>query len=82
MARKHWNDLSPRTKGVIVGAAAVDAGLRAWALRDLGSRTTSEVNGPKSLWQTGLLIVNSAGVLPAAYLLRGRRQPAVQAPEA
>ncbi|GED99432.1 hypothetical protein [Gordonia crocea] len=79
MARKRWNDLSPKAKGFVVGAAAVDAGLRAWALRDLGSRTKDEVNGPKSLWSAGLAIINSAGIFPLVYLVKGRR-PRVAAP--
>ncbi|MFT3900809.1 MAG: hypothetical protein QM728_11290 [Gordonia sp. (in: high G+C Gram-positive bacteria)] len=78
MAKKRWSDLSPTAKGIIVGVAAVDAGLRAWALRDLSSRDKTEVNGPKPLWSTGLGIVNSAGLLPLFYLLRGRRPRAVE----
>ncbi|QKT08180.1 hypothetical protein HUN08_13990 [Gordonia sp. X0973] len=73
MARKRWSDLSPKAKGAVVGLAAVDAGLRAWALRDLASRTKDQVNGPKMLWQSGMAVVNSAGILPLVYLVRGRR---------
>ncbi|TWS19116.1 hypothetical protein FK529_11405 [Tsukamurella asaccharolytica] len=67
-----WNDLSPRAKTAIVATSAVDAGLRAWALADLAGRDAAEVRGPKKLWALGLGVANSAGVLPAAYLLFGR----------
>lgn len=67
-----WGELSPRAKTTIVAAAAVDAGLRAWALADLAGRDDAEVRGPKKLWGLGLGVVNSAGLLPAAYLLFGR----------
>ncbi|KXP05121.1 hypothetical protein [Tsukamurella pseudospumae] len=67
-----WSELSPRARTAIVATAAVDAGLRAWALADLAGRDDAEVRGPKKLWGLGLGVVNSAGVLPAAYLLFGR----------
>ncbi|UQE74404.1 hypothetical protein MYK68_17025 [Gordonia sp. PP30] len=75
MAKKKWCDLSTAQRSAIVVGAAVDAGLRVWALGDLAGRAPSEVNGPKWLWATGLSVVNSAGVLPAAYLLTGRAEP-------
>lgn len=71
-SKRSWNDLSPRAKTAIVATAAVDAGLRAWALADLAGRDDAEVRGPKKLWGLGLGTVTSAGVLPAAYLLLGR----------
>ena len=52
----------------------VDAGLRAWALIDLKNRPVDEVNGPKAAWALALTVVNSAGLLPAAYLVLGRRR--------
>ncbi len=82
MARKRWSDLSPRTKGIVIGAAAVDAALRAWALQDLGSRRKDEVNGPKLLWSTGMTLVNSVGILPLIYLLKGRKPRPDAAPVA
>ena len=82
MARKRWNELSPPAKGAIIGVAAVDAGLRVWAVSDLASRSKEEVNGPKIAWSTGLAVVNSAGILPLVYLLRGRRPRLGAGPEA
>lgn len=73
MAKKKWNDLSGGQKGAIIAAASVDAGLRLWAGRDLATRTKDEVNGPKWLWGAALSLVNSMGVLPVVYLLKGRR---------
>lgn len=73
MARKSWKDLHPAVKAAIVVLTAVDAGLRAWALRDLAHRSAAQVNGPRWLWRIALGAVTSSGVLPAAYLLRGRK---------
>ena len=73
MARKSWKDLPPAAKAAIIVLTAVDAGLRAWALRDLAHRNAAQVHGPRWLWRIALGAVTSSGVLPAAYLLRGRK---------
>lgn len=73
MAKKKWNELTTRQKSLIIGGSALDAALRVWAGRDLASRRASEVNGPKWLWGVGLSAVNSAGILPVIYLVKGRR---------
>lgn len=73
MATKRWKDLSPRTRKIILVGSAVDGALRAAALADLKGRDESEVNGSKRRWALALTFVSSAGVLPAAYFLRGRR---------
>ncbi|WP_029110578.1 hypothetical protein [Mycobacterium sp. URHD0025] len=73
MAKKRWNDLSPKSKTVVIAAAAVDAGLRAWALRDLAAREPSRINGPKWLWGGALGLLTTSGVLPVVYLIAGRR---------
>lgn len=72
MAAKSWKDLQPAGKATIIAVAALDAGMRAWALRDLAGRDNAQVNGPRWLWNAGLGLVTSAGVLPAVYLLWGR----------
>lgn len=77
MARKLWKDLHPAGKAVIVVVTALDAGLRAWALRDLAGRDANQVNGPRWLWSAGLGLVTSSGVLPTLYLLRGRKPATV-----
>lgn len=73
-ARQQWDELSPARKRVMVTVGIVDAGLRAWALVDLKNRPAEEVNGPKGVWALALSVVSSAGLLPAAYLLLGRRR--------
>ena len=73
-ARQKWDELSPARKRVMVTVGIVDAGLRAWALVDLKNRPAEEVNGPKGVWALALSVVSSAGLLPAAYLLLGRRR--------
>jgi hypothetical protein len=52
----------------------VDLGLRTWALVDLRRRPAENVNGPKAAWAAGLSVVSSAGLLPLAYLIFGRRR--------
>lgn len=73
MPKKRWNDLSPTAKTAVVIVAAVDAGLRAWALRDLAGRDASRINGPKWLWGSALGVLSTSGVVPVAYLLAGRK---------
>ena len=51
--------------------AAVEAVLTTTALRDIHSRNTSDINGPKWVWRLALLI---QPVGPAAYLLLGRKR--------
>ncbi|KRE61345.1 hypothetical protein [Nostocoides sp. Soil756] len=72
-SRRRWQDLPPQGRAALVGVAALDAGLRAWALADLRTRPGAQVAGPKAAWAVALAVVSSAGVLPAAYLLWGRR---------
>lgn len=74
MAIKFTDLPTPVRAGLIV-LAGVDAGLRFWAIKDVRSREQSEINGSKKLWTLGLAFVNSAGALPIAYLVRGRRKP-------
>lgn len=73
MARKRWNDLSPNAKVAVIAVAAVDAGLRAWALRDLAGRDASRINGPKWLWGSALGVLSTSGVVPVVYLVAGRK---------
>lgn len=77
MAGKLWKDLPPAGKATIIAITALDAGMRAWALRDLAGRDANQVNGPRWLWSAGLGLVTSSGVLPALYLLRGRKPATV-----
>ncbi|HOT56439.1 MAG TPA: hypothetical protein PL014_04785 [Ornithinibacter sp.] len=65
--------MSPTSRALVTTVAVVDAGLRAWALVDLRNRPADQVKGPKAVWGLALSVVSSAGVLPAAYLVLGRR---------
>jgi hypothetical protein len=69
---KRWSDLSAGQRRLIVGAGVVEAGLKAAMLVDLRRRTAAQVNGPRWLWAASV-VVNTAGVIPAAYFLVGRR---------
>ncbi len=73
VTKKRWNDLSKTARVAIIGVAAVDAGLRAWALRDLASREAVHVNGPKWAWGGALGLLSTSGVVPIAYLVAGRK---------
>ncbi len=72
--RQQWDQLSPTRRKLVVTVGVVDAGMRAWALLDLRNRPADEVNGPKAVWALALTVVSSAGMLPAAYLVLGRRR--------
>jgi hypothetical protein len=73
-ARQKWDELSPARKRVLIAVGVFDAGMRAWALIDLKNRPVEEVNGPKPLWGLAITVVNSAGIVPTAYLLFGRKR--------
>jgi hypothetical protein len=66
--------MSPPLRALVISLGAVDVGLRVWALRDLTRRPSNEVAGPKAVWAVGLVSLSSAGMLPLAYILLGRRR--------
>lgn len=72
---QRWSELSPRTRRAIMVLGSFDAALKAAALVDLRGRSNAEINGSKKAWGVALALVNSAGVLPIVYFLRGRRRP-------
>jgi hypothetical protein len=73
MALTNWRDLSPGLRQVLVAAAGVEAGLKIAALIDLAQRAPAEVVGVRSRWTIAILTLNTVGVLPIVYFLRGRR---------
>jgi hypothetical protein len=73
MARRRWSELDPRLRQAIMLAGAVEAGLKIAALIDLAQRPPREIRGSKWRWATAIALVNSGGVVPIGYLLRGRR---------
>jgi hypothetical protein len=72
-SRRRWSDLSQRQRRLLLMGAAVEGMLKIAALRDLRRRPATEIRGPKMLWGTGLVLANSAGVVPIAYFRFGRR---------
>jgi len=71
--RRRWQELSPRTRRLVVAGALIDGSLRIAALVDLRHRPADQVRGSKKAWVAGVSLVNSAGLLPLAYFLAGRR---------
>jgi hypothetical protein len=74
MARRQ---LSERNRRILIATAAVEAALKAAMLIDLRSRTDAEVRGARRLWGWSAL-VNSAGLIPIAYFVVGRRRSATR----
>ena len=74
--RKRWNELSLRTRRLIIVAATFEGLLKFAALIDLARRPADEVRGSKAKWATTIVLVNSAGALPLCYLARGQRPSA------
>jgi hypothetical protein len=72
--KKRWHDLSPRTRQVLVASAAIDGALKVAALVDLKRRPAEQVRGSKKAWAAAIVLINSAGAVPVAYLLKGRRR--------
>jgi hypothetical protein len=74
IVRTKWNELSPRTRQLIVLAGTIEGVLKVAALVDLARRPASEVRGSKARWAAAVTLVNSLGVVPIAYFARGRRK--------
>ncbi len=51
----------------------MEAGLKIATLIDLAQRPRSMIRGSKAGWAAALVLVNSGGVVPIVYLVRGRR---------
>jgi hypothetical protein len=74
VVKRRWQDLSPRSRRVIPLVGAVEGTLKTAALVDLRRRPAHQVRGPKRLWALAIVLTNTAGVVPLAYFLRGRRE--------
>jgi len=72
--RKKWNELSPRSRRLIITAGVFEGVLKVAALTDLARRPASEVRGSKLRWALAVTFVNSVGAVPIAYFVRGRRR--------
>jgi hypothetical protein len=73
--KTRWSDLDPRFRSAILLAGAFEAGLKIAALIDLTQRQRCDIRGSKAVWAAAIVLVNSGGVMPIVYLLRGRRTP-------
>ncbi len=74
MAKKEWDELSPRTRRLIVAGGVVEGVLKIAALVDLARRPADEVRGSKVRWALVVMFANSFGIVPLTYFLRGRRR--------
>jgi hypothetical protein len=73
VAKKKWNDLSPRSRRLIVVGSTFEGVLKLAALVDLARRPASQVRGSKSRWALAITLINSVGAVPIAYFAYGRR---------
>ena len=71
---RRWSDLSERNRRLVVVGAVLEGALKIAALIDLKRRPATEIRGRKWIWATVVILVNSVGVVPLAYLLFGRRR--------
>jgi hypothetical protein len=62
-----------RVRQTLMLVGAVELGLKIAALIDLAQRPAPRVHGSKACWASAIVLVNSAGAVPIAYFLRGRR---------
>jgi hypothetical protein len=72
---KRWSDLSPRTRKLITTVGVFEGILKIAALIDIKRRPATEIRGRKRVWALAVTFVNSAGLLPIVYFVRGRKQP-------
>ena len=73
MAKKKWNDLSPRNRRLIIAGGVFEGALKVAALIDLARRPASEVRS-KVRWALAVTLINSVGAVPVAYFACGRRK--------
>lgn len=71
--KRRWRDLSPRARRLIVAGASFEGVLKIAALADLVRRPADEVRGSRAAWAAAIVLVNSLGLAPIAYLAKGRR---------
>ena len=73
MGSRRWSELSPTMRRLIIAGASVEGALKTIALIDLARRPSGQVHGSKKAWALAITFINSAGAVPIAYFLRGRR---------
>ena len=73
--RRRWSELSGRTRRFIIVGAVFEGVLKVLALVDLKRRPAEEIRGSKAKWAAAVVLVNSLGAVPIAYLVYGRHNP-------
>lgn len=73
-ASKKWDELSPRTRRLIVAAGVFEGALKLAALVDLARRPSGQIRGSKAAWAGAVSLVNALGAVPLAYFAWGRRK--------
>lgn len=73
--KKKWSELSGRTRKLILAGVTFDTALKIAALIDIKRRPAGQIRGSKARWATAVALANSAGAVPIAYFLFGRRPP-------
>jgi hypothetical protein len=74
MAKKRWDELSPRSRRLILAGGVFEGVLKLAALIDLARRPAGEVRGSKLRWALAVTLINSVGAAPIAYFAYGRRR--------
>ena len=74
VAKKKWNELSSRTRRLIIAGGVFEGVLKVAALIDLARRPAGEVRGSKLRWALAVTLINSLGAVPVAYFVYGRRK--------
>ena len=74
MPNMPWKDLDQRTRRIIVGLGVFEGLLKIAALVDLVRRPAQQVRGSKPRWAAAITLINSAGVIPIIYFVRGRQK--------
>ncbi len=74
MAKKKWNELSARTRRLIIVGGTFEGLLKVAAVVDLVRRPPDEIRGSKPWWAAAIVLVNSVGAVPIAYFACGRRK--------
>jgi hypothetical protein len=74
MVKKRWDELSPRSRRLILAGGVFEGVLKLAALIDLARRPAGEVRGSKLRWALAVTLINSVGGAPIAYFAYGRRR--------
>jgi hypothetical protein len=71
--KRSWSDLSQRTRTLLMMGAAAEGCLKIVALVDMKARPAAQIRGTKPKWAAAVILINSFGLAPLAYLRFGRR---------